>query len=402
MPAQGDAGLRGEKVRSDCWVSVEPGGSGVRLDVESKVASMYGAAIREQAEQVLATLGVTDAAVHIDDSGALPFVLSARIESAVRRAGLEVANPALPEQLGGEPPLSTRDRLRRSRLYLPGSQPKLFMNAGLHEPDGVILDLEDSVTSAEKDTAQILVRNALLAVDFMNAELMVRINQLPAGLDDLDWVVPYGAQMILIPKCEDAAQVEAVDARIAALSPPGTVFLMPIIESALGCFRALEIVGASPNVVALTIGLEDYTADIGARRTLEGRESFWARSTVVNAARAVGIQPIDTVFSDVADSEGLRQSCLEARGLGFVGKGCIHPRQIAVVHEAFAPTSDEIARAVRIVRAFEEAEARGLGVVSLGSKMIDPPVVKRAHPTVEQAVAMKRLHANWRDEGGGR
>ena len=241
----GEAGLRGDRVRSDCWVSVDPGGSGLRLDIESKVASMYGAAIREQASQVLATLGVTDAAVRVEDSGAFPFVLAARIEAAVRRSGIDVASPAVPESQVASPPESTRDRLRRSRLYLPGSQAKLFMNAGLHEPDGVILDLEDSVTPAEKDAARILVRNALIAVDFMGAELMVRINQLPAGLDDLDWVVPYGAQLILIPKCEDAAQVEAVDARIASLSPPHNVFLMPIIESALGCFRALDIASAS-------------------------------------------------------------------------------------------------------------------------------------------------------------
>ena len=396
-----EAGLRGEGVRSDCWVSVEPGGSGLSLEIESRVASMYGAAIRDQAEQVLATLGVSDATVRVEDSGALPFVLAARIETAARRAGIEVKSPALPEPHGKVIAPTTRDRLRRSRLYLPGSQPKLFVNAGLHEPDGVILDLEDSVTPAEKDAAQILVRNVLIAVDFMTAELMVRINQLPAGLDDLDWVVPYGAQVILIPKCEDVRQVEAVDARIAALSPPAPVFLLPIIESALGCFRALDIASASPNVVALTIGLEDYTADIGARRTLEARESFWARSTVVNAARAAGVQPIDTVFSDVGDTDGLRQSSLEARGLGFVGKGCIHPRQIPVVHGAFAPTKDEVERAVRIVQAFEDAEARGLGVVSLGSKMIDPPVVKRALTTVDQAVAMKRLSPDWRDKGNG-
>ena len=160
---------------------------------------------------------------------------------------------------------------------------------------------------------------------------------------------------------------------------------MPIIESSLGCFNAYEIASASPNIIALTIGLEDYTADIGAQRTKEGKESFWARSIIVNAARAAGVQPIDTVFSDVADMEGLRESVLEAKGLGFEGKGCIHPRQIPVIHETFSPTPEELEKAKKIVTAFKEAEEKGLGVVSLGSKMIDPPVVKRAQKIVDQA-----------------
>jgi citrate lyase subunit beta/citryl-CoA lyase len=157
---------------------------------------------------------------------------------------------------------------------------------------------------------------------------------------------------------------------------------MPIVESALGAVRAYEIATACDNIVALTIGLEDYTADIGVPRTREGRESFWARSQVVNAARAAGVQPIDSVFSDVFDVDGLRESVIEAKSLGFDGKGCIHPRQIAIIHEGFAPTEQELAKARRIVEAFEEAERKGLGVVSLGGKMIDPPVVKRAQRVV--------------------
>ena len=170
---------------------------------------------------------------------------------------------------------------------------------------------------------------------------------------------------------------------------------MPIIESALGCFNALAIATASPNVVALTIGLEDYTADLGAQRTPEGRESFWARQVVVNAARAAGVTPIDTVFSDFSDMEGLRQSVLEAKALGFEGKGCIHPRQVPVVHEAFAPSSEEVEKAKQIVLAFQDAERRGLGVVALGSKMVDPPVVKRALRTVRLAEALDLLPKDW-------
>jgi citrate lyase subunit beta/citryl-CoA lyase len=265
----------------------------------------------------------------------------------------------------------------------------------------VILDLEDSVAPAEKDAARALVRNALRTLDFLGAERMVRINQGAQGLADLEWIVPHGVQLVLIPKVEDPAEVVAVAGRIAALrtgpDAASTIHLMPIIESALGAWRAYEIAKASPEVVALAIGLEDYTADIGAQRTTAGTESFWARAQVLNGARAAGVQPIDTVFSDVGDEAGLRASVLEAKSLGFVGKGCIHPRQIGVVHDAFAPTADEIDKAVRIVRAYEDAQARGLGVVSLGTKMIDAPVVKRALATVELAVRMRRLDAEWRE-----
>jgi citrate lyase subunit beta/citryl-CoA lyase len=160
---------------------------------------------------------------------------------------------------------------------------------------------------------------------------------------------------------------------------------MPILETALGILRAFEIAAAAPEVVALTLGLEDYTADLGTQRTAEGRESFFARSMVVNAAKAAGVQAIDTVFSDVADMEGLYTSVLEAKALGFEGKGCIHPRQIAVVHRGFAPEPAELEKARRIVEAFRGAEARGEGVVALGTKMIDAPVVKRALRTVHLA-----------------
>jgi citrate lyase subunit beta/citryl-CoA lyase len=174
---------------------------------------------------------------------------------------------------------------------------------------------------------------------------------------------------------------------------------MPIVETALGIERAFEIASSCPRVVALTIGLEDYTADIGAARTLEGRESLYARQVVVNAARAAGIQPIDSVFSDVGDAEGLVRSVLEAKSLGFEGKGCIHPRQIRSMHEGFSPRPDELDRARRIVMAFHEAERKGLGVVSLGTKMIDPPVVKRARRVVDLAILDGSLSPHWMESG---
>ena len=391
------SGRRGPQVRSDCWIQYEPREhGGIEVLIRSKVAALYGRAIREQAEEVLRSLEVKSARLEIEDAGALPFVIGARIESAVRRADLTPRPPQagwLPPLKSGGQTTSARERLRRSRLYLPGNEPKFMLNAGLHKPDGVILDLEDAVAPSEKDAAQVLVRNALRTVGFFGAERMVRINQGDAGLEDLAWIIPNNVHTVLIPKVETPEQVIRVDRRITELlvkdsESHAEVFLMPIIESAKGGINAFAIASAASSVVALAIGLEDYTADIGVERTLEGRESFWLRSQVVNAAKAAGVQAIDTVFSDVSDMEGLRTSARESKALGFEGRGCIHPRQIPVVHQAFAPTAAELAKAQKIAAAFETARKQGLGVVSLGSKMIDAPVVKRALRTVELARAM--------------
>jgi citrate lyase subunit beta/citryl-CoA lyase len=385
-----EAGRRETGVRSDCYVTVELRDSGgIEMEVHGKSEKFYRSSIEQAARDTLRQYGIQSAAVVIEDFGALPYTLNARLECAIRRLGAEFDHP--PDTL--PTPVShysvARDRFRRSRLYLPGNEPKFMINAGLHQPDGIILDLEDSVAPGEKDAARILVRNALQEVDFYGSEKMVRINQLPLGLADLDEIIPCHVHTILIPKCESADQVREVAERIHRIREkagnPAPVYLMPILESGRGILRADEIGAASPLNVALTIGLEDFTADIGAERSQEGRESFVARSMVVMAARASGLQPIDTVYSDVQNEEGLRQSTLESRQLGFEGRGCIHPRQIRVIHEAFAPGPAEIERARKIVDALREAEARGSGVVALGSKMIDPPVVKRAQKVLKLA-----------------
>ncbi|MBD3287214.1 citrate lyase ACP [candidate division KSB1 bacterium] len=402
MKTTAQAGMRGADVRSDCWVEITlKNEGGVSINVNSRVESMFGDSIRELAKEECEFFDIAHADVVIEDAGALPFVLMARMEAAIRRLKPDLDREYLPEMKNFSRYESTRERFRRSRLYLPGNSPKFMVNAGIHKPDGVILDLEDSVAPAEKDVAAILVRNALRQVNFYEAERMVRINQLPKGLDDLQFIVPQNVHVILIPKCEHAEQVQQVDHEVRKIINENgikkPVFYMPIVESALGILNAYQIATASKNVIALTIGLEDYTADIGTQRTVEGRESLWARSMIVNAARAARVQPIDTVFSDVADMEGLKQSVLEAKSLGFDGKGCIHPRQIQPIHDAFAPSDEEIEKAKKIVLAFEKAEAEGLGVVSLGSKMIDPPVVKRALHTVKLAISVNKLAENWRE-----
>jgi citrate lyase subunit beta/citryl-CoA lyase len=385
----GEAGHFGKDVRSDLHVAIEPqDGGGLDIAMESRVAPYYGNSILAQARHVLEVLGIKHARVALHDEGALPFVISARIEAAAKRAGLGLGRKASPEQITLPEP-SPRDRLRRSRLYLPGSEPKYFINAALHGPDAVILDLEDSVHHAEKDAARILVRNTLRAVDFGKCERMVRINQLPMGLEDLAEIVPESPDLVLIPKVERPEHVTETDRMIGELKSrygiTRPIWLMPILESALGIENASAIATASKHVVALSIGLEDYTADLGVAKTSEGRESLYARTRLVNVARAAGVQAIDSVYGDVGDMGSLRCWAENSRALGFEGMGCIHPAQIPVIHEAFAPSPAEIEKASKIVAAFEEAQQRGRGVVSLGSKMIDPPVVARAQKLVERA-----------------
>src|SRR5207248_2074085 len=255
--------------------------------------------------EVLGVLGIQNAHVSIHDEGALPFVIAARLEAAAKRAGMVEARKSAGATLEkvALPGASARDRLRRSRLYLPGSEPKYFVNALLHGPDAIILDLEDSVHPGEKDAARLLVRNALRAVELGTCERMVRINQLPLGLEDLDEIVPESPDLILIPKVEAPNHVLEVCQRIEQLklrhAIKRPIWLMPILESAVGIENAYKIASASAQIAALTIGLEDYTADLGVVKTMLGTESLYARQRIVTAARAAGVQAIDSVFGGI-------------------------------------------------------------------------------------------------------
>jgi citrate lyase subunit beta/citryl-CoA lyase len=389
------AGNAGPKVRSDCEITLElKERGGIEIDLTSKVKALYGESITSLCREVLTFFKIRNARVTVTDSGALPFVIAARIEAAVRK--LKDTNlEFLPELIKENMYSTTGDRFRFSRLYLPGNTPGMMLNAGLHSADGIILDLEDSVAPEKKDEARILVRNALRQVDFRGAERMVRINQREAGLKDLQYVVPHNVNLILVPKCELPDHVKIVDSEISALRKrsgiKNPVFLMPIIESALGIENSTDIARASENIVALAIGLEDFTADLGVPRTAEGKESLYARSRLVIAAKAAGVQPIDSVFSDVSDMEALRQNVMNSKALGFEGMGCIHPRQVAVINQGFAPDESEIEKSVKIVAAYEEARKRGDGVVAVGSKMIDQPVVLRAQKTISLAKKLGRM-----------
>jgi citrate lyase subunit beta/citryl-CoA lyase len=394
------AGRKDTSIRSDCYVELTIAQrGGISIDLSSKVDVLYGDSIRTLVEDVLSTMGVKHAEVAIEDRGSVPFVIAARVEAAVKRA-LPECNQSYLLPTNQKLKASVKNRLRRTRLYLPGNDPRFFLNAGLHRPDCIILDLEDSVAPAEKDTARILVRNALRSVDFGTAERMVRINSGKMGMEDLREVISHGVETILIPKCESAAEVSAVVEHLTSLRGQlnirQTMYLIPIIESARGVANAFSIASSSELVCALAIGLEDYCSDIGVQRTREGKESLFARGAIVNAACSAGVQPLDSVFSDVADLDALRVSAGEARALGFKGIGCIHPRQVQVVHDVYTPDAGEVLKAQQIVLAYEDATKSGSGVVALGTKMIDMPVVLQAMQTVSLAETLGVIRRNWR------
>ncbi|MBP5710927.1 MAG: citrate lyase subunit beta [Bacteroidales bacterium] len=399
---QATAGNKGKGVRSDCFVSLElTESNGIEFSLISKVKALYGKQIEKEVTDILHFFGIGNAKVEMEDSGAIPLVIAARVEACVKKlvqTDKEYLLPFLPENDYS----TAKDRNRFARLYLPGNTPSLALNAGIHKPEGIILDLEDAVAYDKKFEARFMVRNALRGINFYGAERMVRINQIPKGLEDLDYIIPHNVNLILVPKCESADQIHLLNEKIDELKAKHNVtrdiWLMPIIESTMGVLKSLEIAQAAPNIVAMAIGLEDYTADLGTKRTNEATESFFARTMLVNACRAAGIQPIDSVFSDVSDMEALKKNVLTSKSLGFDGMGCIHPRQIRVIQENFGPDEADIEKAKKIVNAFMIATENGLGVVSLGSKMIDPPVVKRAERTIKLAVSLGKLSPDWRNE----
>jgi len=395
------SGNSGPKVRSDCQMELElKDEGGIVIELKSKVQVLYGESIINQCREILSFFGITNAVLKINDTGALPFVISARLEAVIKQL-VDTDTEFLPEIYKENKLPSKRDRFRFSRLYIPGNTPSMMINAGLHSADGIILDIEDSVAPEKKDEARILIRNALRQINFYGAERMVRINQGERGLKDLEFVVPHYVNLILIPKCESVEEVKSIEAKINELKHihrlDGDIFLMPIIESAAGVEMSYDIARSSDLIVAMAIGLEDLTADLGVARTKGGMETQYARTRIVNAAKAAGIQPIDSVFSDVSDMEALRMNVLSSKALGFEGMGCIHPRQVPVVRQGFAPQPEEIEKSLKIVMAYDQARINGLGVVALGTKMIDQPVVVRAQRIVDLAIRLGLLPDDWKN-----
>ena len=278
-------------------------------------------------------------------------------------------------------------------MFVPGNNPGMMADAHIYGPDSIMLDLEDSVTIAEKDTARLLVYNALRSVDYGDTEMVVRINPLntPYGRKDIEAVVKAGVHVIRMPKTETAAEVEEVEREIEKVEREigclGRTRIMAAIESALGVVNAYAIATASPRMMGIALGAEDYCANLKTQRTPGGDELRLARETIVVAARAAGIDALDTVYSNLDDMETFRKEVELIHTLGFDGKSIINPRQIAIVHAVFAPTPRAIETARAIIAAIREAERRGSGVVSVNGKMVDRPVVIRAQRTIDLAIA---------------
>ncbi len=280
--------------------------------------------------------------------------------------------------------------MRRSMLFIPGNTPNLLMNADVLGSDAIILDLEDAVSPAEKDAARILVRNALKTLGYRGVEVIIRINPTETEFwkRDLEAVLPLRPSMIMPTKVSGPEVVREVSDYLSILEqregiPVGTVKLIPLIETALGVENAYAIASADPRVAAIFLGGEDLTADLQCKRTKEGREIFYARSRMVNAARAAGVEVYDTPFTDVNDPEGLRADALLAKSLGFTGKASISPRHVDAINEVFTPTQAEIDYAHEVMDTIVEAKRQGKGVVSLRGKMIDAPIVARARQVLE-------------------
>ena len=281
----------------------------------------------------------------------------------------------------------------RTMLYLPGNNPNMLTRGHLFGSDGVILDLEDAVAMVEKDSARVLVSRFLEQGEFGKCEVTVRIN----GIDteywrkDLDAVVRYRRlDGIRAPKVDGPETVKVLDEEISYLEDKygieqGHLKLHCLLETAKGIWNAYEIAKSSPRIEAIIPGGEDLRADLKTSRSNDETELEWARRMIVFAARAAGVEPLDTVFSRVTDDEGLRKEVEFIKQLGFSGKSIIHPNQIAIIHEVFNPTEKEIANAQKILAAAREAAANGQGAVSVDGKMVDMPVVKRAEYVLVRA-----------------
>jgi citrate lyase subunit beta / citryl-CoA lyase len=301
--------------------------------------------------------------------------------------------------------MDRRLRLRRSLLYVPGNMPGMLQNIPVFEADGVMIDLEDAVPLAEKDTGRILARNFLRAFPTRSTEVFVRINGLDTryALDDLREVLPALPDGIRLPKADEPEVVERLDTLLTEYEEKlgleiGFFSIMPSIESAVGVLNCVKTAQASRRLVALAFGAEDYTASMEIQRSRSGEELLGARMQIVWAAKAAGLQAIDSIFADVNDMDGLRAETALVKGLGFTGKSLVNPRQIEVVHEVFRPKPEEIEHALEVLEAIKKAREMGTGVISLRGRMVDAPVVKRAARTIRTARAFGMIDYELSDE----
>ena len=289
--------------------------------------------------------------------------------------------------------MAVKDRLRRTMMFLPGNNPSMITDAHIYGPDSVMIDLEDATSVTQKDAARFLVSEALKTIDYKTTERVVRINGLdtPFGADDIRAVVKAGVDVIRLPKTDTPDDIIAVDKLITEVEKEigreGQTLMMAAIESARGVLNAKEIALASPRMMGIALGAEDYVTNLKTSRSKHGWELYYARESIVLAARNAGIYCFDTVYSDVNNMEGFKQEVQFIKDLGFDGKSCIHPKQVRAVHEIYTPTQKEIEKALRVINGAKEAEAKGSGVISVDGKMVDAPIIARAYRVLELAKA---------------
>ncbi|MBC2722649.1 aldolase/citrate lyase family protein [Desulfosporosinus sp.] len=286
------------------------------------------------------------------------------------------------------------EKLRRTMLFMPGNNPGMLQDAAILGADSIILDLEDAVSLTEKDSARILVREAIKTIDYSQVEVVVRVNPLDTefGPQDIDVIARVKPDTLLIPKANEEG-IKLVDKLLDKLErdeefTPGSIKIMALIETALGLENVYNVIRASKRTVGVLLGGEDLTADLGIERTREGEEIFYARNKIATVCRALKVDAIDTPFTDINDYEGLKKDTAKAKSLGLTGKAVINPRQIETIHSVFAPTIKELEQAFRILEAMKEAEEEGKGCCSLDGKMIDAPVINRATCTIDQGLRL--------------
>ncbi|CAO3403408.1 citrate (pro-3S)-lyase subunit beta [Azospirillum sp. 11R-A] len=284
-------------------------------------------------------------------------------------------------------------KLRRSMLFLPGANAAMLSTAFVYKPDSIMFDLEDAVSLREKDSARLLVFHALQLPVYRETETVVRINPLntPFGQLDLEAAVRAGVDVVRLPKTDCAEDVELLEREVERIERAcgrevGSTRLMAAIESASGVINALSIAKASPRLIGIALAGFDYVMDMQTERG-DGTELFYARCAVLHAARAAKIDAFDVVWSDLNDEAGFLKEVDLIKRLGFNGKSLINPRQIELLHNAYAPTEEEVEYAGRVVAAAAEGERKGLGVVSLNGKMIDGPVIDHARRVLQRAEA---------------
>ncbi|UYN88654.1 MAG: CoA ester lyase [Anaerolineales bacterium] len=283
-------------------------------------------------------------------------------------------------------------RTRRTLLYVPGSDWRKMEKAAGLGADCVCLDLEDGVAPSSKAEARTLIAKALTELDFGRSERLVRVNAADSGLqaEDLQIASHPNLQGIVLPKAASAADVQAVGVRLQQAErerglAANTLSLLAQIESAMGLVNLKDIASADKHLVALIFGSEDFASDLGAIRTQEADEIFYARSAVVTHAAAFGLQAIDMLHVNFKDSAGLMQLAAQGARLGYSGMQVVHPDQIAPVLAAFTPSAEETAWAQRVVDGYTRHAAEGRGAFALDGKMIDMPLVKAAQRVLARA-----------------